>query len=247
MNPGGYRVRGAVLTGGDIMAEPSPAAPATPAAPAFDPKGKSFLDRLAAFQADALKTYTITIRKDSGRTSAWQQKHHVGHMFVYNKYTSTTPANCDKGERTISWDHLKDPEVIWEGGVLWADFLRNKTGGVPVRDGKGWKKDNEPDKDKTIENVKAMLVAAKIGKSGTAMVSSGLKPCGEPCKCGAGRSKHLEDAAADLNTEDLTALTTKLTAAKAGDIDAYLAKFGLNRPLKDHPESPEEWHVEATD
>jgi len=226
---------------------PTATASATPAAPAFDPKGKSFLDRLAAFQADVLKTYSITVRKDSGRTSAWQQKHHIGHMFLYNSYTWTTPANCDKGERTISWGHLSDAEVIWEGGVLWSDLLRNKTGGIPVRDGKGWKKDNEPDKDKTIENVKAVLAAGKVGNGGTAMVSSGLKPCGEPCKCGVGRSKHLEDAAADLNTVDLTSLTAKLAAAKADDIDTYLGKFGLNRPLKDNKESPEPWHVEATD
>jgi hypothetical protein len=227
------------------MAETAPAPAA--AAPAFDPKGKTFLERVAAFQADALTTYSLTIRKDSGRTAAWQQKHHVAHMFAYNKYTSTTPANVDKNERTISWSHLQDPEVIWEGAVLWADFLRVKTGGIPALDGKGWKKDSEPDKDKTMENVKQMLVTGKIGNSGQAMVSSGMAPCGEPCKCGAGRSKHLEEAAADLNSADLTSLTAKLTAAKAGDIDEYLKKFGLNRPLKDHPESPEEWHVESTD
>jgi hypothetical protein len=230
---------------------PAPAAApaaAAPAAPAFDPKGKSFLDRLAAFQADVQKTYSITIRKDSGRTAAWQQKHHVAHMFVYNKYTSTTPENCDKDERTISWTHMTDLSVIWEGGVMFADFLRTKGGGVPIRgDGNTWKKDNEPDKDKSIENVKAMLVTAKIGNSGAAMVSSGMSPCGEPCKCKAGRSKHLEDAAADLNSEDLTSLKAKLTAAKADDIDTYLGKFGLNRPLVNHKESPEEWHVEATD
>ncbi len=229
------------------MADAPAAAPAAPATPAFDPKGKSFLDRLTAFQADVQKSYTITIRKDSGRTAAWQQKHHVGHMFVYNKYTNTKPANCDKDERTISWDHLSDPAVIWEGGVLSSDFLRTKAGAQPTRDGAKWKKDCEPDKDKTIENVKSMLVSAKIGNSGQAMVSSGMKPCGEPCKCGAGRSKHLEEAAADLNSEDLGSLTTKLTAAKADDIDAYLGKFGLHRPLVNHPESPEEWHVEAKD
>ncbi|AHG89571.1 hypothetical protein J421_2034 [Gemmatirosa kalamazoonensis] len=221
--------------------------PTAAATPAFDPKGKSFLDRLAAFQADALATYAVTVHKDSGRTAAWQQKHHVAHMFAYNKYTSTQPANVDKGERTISWTHLQDASVVWEGGVLWSDFLRTKSNGTPVRDPKGWKAGQEPDKAKTLENVKALLVAAKIGNSGTAMVSSGMSPCGEPCKCGAGRSKHLEEAAADLNSSDLTTLTAKLTAAKAGDIDAYLAKFGLHRPLVNHPESPEEWHVEATD
>ncbi|HUQ91765.1 MAG TPA: hypothetical protein VM120_08790 [Bryobacteraceae bacterium] len=219
----------------------------TPPVAAFDPKGKTFQQRLQAFLDDALKTHSIVVRKDSGRTSQWQQKHHIAHMFLYNKYTSTTPAKVDKDERTISWSHLSDAALIWEGGVAKAEFLKTKDGKEPELAGAAWKKDAEPDKDKTIENVKQMQVTAGIGNGGKAMVSSGLKPCGEPCKCGAGRSKHLEDAAADLNSTDLASLVTKLTAAKAGDIDAYLKKFGLHRPLVNHPESPEEWHVEATD
>jgi len=77
------------------------------------------------------------------------------------------------------------------------------------------------------------------------MVAAGVKPCGEPCRCGAGRSKHLEDLAVDLNSGDLDTLTGKLTAAKDGDLDSYLKKFGLNRPLANHPTSPEKWHVES--
>jgi hypothetical protein len=237
------------------VAQPStPAAPATPTPSAaktpFEPKDKSFADRLAAFTADASKAHGVTVRQQSGgRTAAWQHKYHVAHMFAYNNYNSVTPASVDAGERTISFSHLSDPSVIWEGGVLSSDFLRTKSGGTPARDsaGKGWKKDAEPDKAKTLENVKALLVAAGIGNGGKAMVSAGLRPCGEPCKCGAGRSKHLEDAAVDLNGEDLKSLTTKLTAAKAGSLDEYLKKFGLHRPLVNHAESPEEWHVEATD
>ncbi len=228
-------------------ATPAAAAPAAPATPAFDPKGKSFLERLKAFEEDALKTYTVTIRKDSGRTSQWQHKHHVAHMFLYNKYQSTTPANVDKGERTIAFSYLSDPTITWAGGVSWTEFLRTKDGSEPEKEGAAWKKDKEPDKAKTTEHVKQMQVTAGIGSSGQAMVSAGMKPCGEPCKCGAGRSKHLEEGAADLNSTDLATLSTKLAAAKAGDIDAYLKKFGLHRPLVNHPESPEEWHVEATD
>jgi hypothetical protein len=41
-------------------------------------------------------------------------------------------------------------------------------------------------------------------------------------------------------------LKVKLTAAKAGTIDDYLKKFGLLRPLLNHPTSPEAWHIEAT-
>jgi len=77
------------------------------------------------------------------------------------------------------------------------------------------------------------------------MVSSGLKPCGQPCKCGTGRSKHLDGVAADLNSSHLATLTSKLTAAKAGTLDKYLAVYGLHRPLLNHPTSPEKWHVEA--
>jgi len=89
------------------------------------------------------------------------------------------------------------------------------------------------------------LVSAGIGNAGKAMVSSGLKPCGEPCKCRAGRSKHLDGVAADLNSGHLANLTTKLTAKKAGTLDDCLKKFGLHRPLLNHPSSPEKWHIEA--
>jgi hypothetical protein len=77
------------------------------------------------------------------------------------------------------------------------------------------------------------------------MVACGIKPCDGPCGCAGGRSKQLEDLAADLNNSDLDTLTGKLTAAKAPDIDAYLTTFGLNRPLANQPTSPENWHGEA--
>src|SRR5262245_49115666 len=134
------------------MADSPAAASATK--PAFDPKGKSFLERLTAFLDDAKQTHGVTVRKDSGRTALWQQKHHVAHMFVYNKYASVTPANVDKGERTISWAHFSDQKLLWEGGLDWSEFLRSKTGEVPMKDGNKWKAGSEPDKDKTIENVK---------------------------------------------------------------------------------------------
>ena len=225
------------------MAEPAPAA--TPA-PAYDPKGKTFLQRLAAFLADAKTTYSVDIKKDSGRSADWEQKHHIAHMFAYNKYKNNKPANVESGGNTIAWDYFTKVSVIWQP-LVWSDFLRTKEGDIPKRAGNEWEKGKEPDKDKTLENTKAILVAAKIGNSGQAMVACGYSPCGEPCKCGAGRSKHLTEEAADLNSTDIGTLNTKLAGAKAGDIDSYLAKYGLNRPLKDHPESPEEWHVEATD
>jgi hypothetical protein len=220
---------------------------AAPDAAAFDPKGKSLPQRVDAFIADVNATYSIVVTKDDGRTAEWQQKHHVAHMFLYNKYQSTTPANIETGERLISWAHFSDPKVVW-ASTDWADFLRTKTGDAPKKTGTEWTKGSEPDKDATKKNVKSILVNDGIGSNGEAMVASGLSPCGEPCKCGAGRSNHLSDQAADLNSAALTQLTqtlTKLPADKALDLDAYLKRFGLHRPLLNHPTSPEKWHVEA--
>ena len=212
--------------------------------PVFNPTGKTFDQRLKAFLSDASKTYDSTISKDNGRTVAWQQKHHVAHMFLYNAYKSTKPAKVDTGKRTIAWDHFSSAKTMWNT-IVFSDFLRTKTNGVPMKQGTAWKKGFEPDKAATEKHVKSLLVSAGIGNGGKAMVSSGLKPCGEPCKCGAGRSKHLDGVAADLNSAHLASLTTKLTAKKAGSLDDYLKKFGLHRPLLNHPSSPEKWHVEA--
>ncbi len=214
------------------------------ATPSFDPKGKSFLERLDAFLADVKTKYTLTVRRDSGRTAEWEQRLHICHMFLYNKYQSTTPANVDKGGRTIAWSHLSDPAVQW-ATVLATDILRTGKDGLPTKTANAWTKGVEPDAEATKKRAKSLLSDAGVGDSGQAMVACGIKPCGEPCGCGAGRSKHLEDLAADLNSNDLDTLTGKLTAAKADDIDAYLKKFGLNRPLVNHPTSPEKWHVEA--
>jgi hypothetical protein len=211
----------------------------------FDPKGKSFAQRVDAFIADVKEKHKIIITKDNGRTATWQQKHHVAHMFLYNKYKSTTPAKTDSGERTISWAHFSDAKVNWDT-IDWKEFLKTAAGDVPKKsDGKGWAKGFEPDKEKTKENVKSLLTSAGIGNSGQAMVSAGLAPCGEPCKCGAGRSNHLDDSAADLASVGLIQLEQKLEKEKSNNLDSYLKEFGLHRPLLNHPESPEKWHVEA--
>jgi len=211
---------------------------------AFDPRGKSFKARLDAFLVDAKDKYSVVLKKDSGRTEEWQQRLHICHMFLYNKYNATKPMNTDIGKRTISWSHLSDASVFW-ATVKASDILRTKNNMLPVKMGTKWKDGSEPDKDATEQQAKRLLADAGIGNAGQAMVSAGLKPCGEPCKCGSGRSKHLDDEAADLNSDDLGVLTAKLVSAKAGDIDAYLKTFGLHRPLVNHPESPEKWHVEA--
>jgi len=209
----------------------------------FDPKGKTFAQRLNAFLGDAKTTHKLTIGKDSGRTVDWQQKHHVAHMFLYNSYKSTKPAKVDAGKRTIAWSHFSDPKVIWKT-VKFNDFLRTAKNVAPIKVGQKWKVGSEPDQKATDRHVKSLQTTAGIGNAGKAMVSSGLKPCDQPCKCGAGRSKHLDGVAADLNSSHLTTLSSKLSVAKSGTLDEYLAKFGLHRPLLNHPTSPEKWHVE---
>jgi len=210
----------------------------------FDPKGKTFKQKLDAFLKDVKDNYAITMRMDNGRTAEWQQKHHVAHMFLFNAYKSTKPAKSDTKTRTIKWEHLSDPKLLWNT-IKWQDFLRTKTNATPVKSGMAWKAGSEPDKTATEKHVKSLLTKAGIGNGGKAMVSSGLKPCGEPCKCAAGRSKHLDGIASDLNSQDLQSLSNKLLAKKAGSLDDYMKKFGLHRPLLNHPTSPEKWHVEA--
>jgi hypothetical protein len=210
----------------------------------FNPKGKTFKQRLKAFLDDAKATYKVSIGQDSGRTVAWQVKHHVAHMFLHNRYKSTKPKKSDKKTRTISWAHFSDPNVTWST-IKQSDFLKTKKNLMPVKAGKAWKAGSEPDEDATIKHVKSLQVKAGIGDGGKAMVSAGLKPCGEPCKCGAGRSKHLSDRAADLKSSGLNQLTKALAKAKAGSLDDYLKKYGLHRPLLNHKKGPEPWHIET--
>jgi len=121
----------------------------------FDPKGKSFSQRLEAFLKDSKATYKITISQDSGRSVAWQVKHHVAHMFLCNRYKSTKPANSDEKNRTISWSHFSDPKVVW-ATIKQDDFLRTKEEKAPVKVDNAWKKGFEPDEEKTIAHVKSM-------------------------------------------------------------------------------------------
>ncbi len=188
--------------------------------------------------------YSLTVKKDSGRTVEWQQRLHICHMFLYNKYNSTTPLKTEIGKRTISWSYLSDASVTWDT-VPATDILRTKSGFTPVKKGAQWSADFEPEIDATEKQAKRLLSDASVGNSGQAMVSAGLKPCGEPCRCGASKSKHLSEEAADLNSSDLDRLTNKLAQAKAPGIDAYMKTFGLWRPLVNHPQSPEKWHVES--
>lgn len=210
----------------------------------FEPKGKTFKQRLAAFLKAVKNDHNITITQDSGRTVEWQVKHHVAHMFLYNRYKSTKPAKAHSSKRTISWDHFKDPKIAWKI-IKKNDFLKTKKNMTPVKNGNAWKVGYEPDEAATIKHIKSIQTKAGIGDGGKAMVSAGLKPCGEPCRCGAGRSKHLSGIAADLNTTSLNKLTSDLKKSKLGTLDDYLKQFGLHRPFLNHAKSPEPWHIEA--
>ncbi len=139
--------------------------PTPGASPAFNPMGKTFPQRLDAFIADVQSKYSVTIRKDSGRTAEWEQKLHIVHMFLYNKYQSTIPANVDPGKRTISWGHLSDPKVVWNT-AQWSDILRTSKGTVPIRAGNSWKQGFEPDRTATEKQAKSLLTAACIGDNG---------------------------------------------------------------------------------
>jgi len=75
----------------------------------------------------------------------------------------------------------------------------------------------------------------------SAMVAPGFEGCAEPCRCGGTRSKHISGMASDLGQAELGELEQKLKRADAGSLDAYLARFGLHRPMSSEP-----WHVEAT-
>jgi hypothetical protein len=203
------------------------------ASAAFNPSGKSFKQRLQALIDDAKATHGVTVGLQSNtRTVAWQQKHHVAHMLVYNTY-----------KKRSDWKHISDASVEWDS-VDWKEFLRTAKNKVPEKDGKKWKSGFEPEEKATIKQCKSLLKSGGIGNEGKAQVAAGLKPCGEPCNCSAGRSKHIDGNAADLKTSVLPVLTGALKKANAGSLDEYLAKFGLHRPpqIKNEP-----WHIESLD
>src|SRR2546426_11497257 len=117
--------------------------PSTGKVQSFNPRGQTFRQRLDAFIGD-VRTYGLFVGQDSGRTAEWEQRLHICHMFLYNKYQSTTPANVDSGKRTISWSHLSDPKVVWVT-VKETDILRTAKDMAPARGDGGWKAGSEPD------------------------------------------------------------------------------------------------------
>jgi hypothetical protein len=147
----------------------------------------------------------------------------------------------------IAWDHFHRADLAWDAGVRWEDFLRDGTGKACIKTdtGTAWVAGREPDQGRTQAQARRILKGFGVGQGGKAMAAPGLNRCGEPCGCGAGRSRHVEGLAVDLNRLDQ--LERALAARSAGPLDAYMKKFGLHRPLKDLPADKRElWHVEAT-
>jgi hypothetical protein len=212
---------------------------------AFVPHGKSFKQRLAAFLQNAKVHYGVQIGQDHGRTPEWAQTMHVCHMFLYNAFAQSKPKHLDKTDnRTISWDHISDPKVSWSL-VKYKELLRTASGQPPEKLGAGWKKGMEPDLEKSVERMTQVLVAGGCARGGKAMIACGTKPCGEPCGCPTGKSKHLDGLASDLKMHDLNVLSHKLSLKKAGTLDQLLHVYGLHRPMLHHKTSPEPWHIEA--
>jgi hypothetical protein len=216
---------------------------------AFDPKGKTFEQRLKAFQEAAQKDFHVKIGVTSGdRSAETAQKWHIAHMLLFNAYKSVKPKSAKINGEPIPWSHFSDPGVTWST-VTWQTFLRTKTNAVAEKDstGKAWAKGKEPDEAQTRKRATAIVTADGVGPAnnrGSAMVAPGIAGCGEPCKCGLGRSKHISGAAADLS--NLATLKTKLANAKPPQtLDGYLKMFGLHRPLL-NARPKEEWHVEVT-
>lgn len=195
----------------------------------FIPKGKTFKQRLDAYIKDAKDNHKVQVGIESGgRTADKAQKWHIAHMFLFNAYKGKKPAVAAKIGDPIPWDHFSDASIVWKT-VKWETFLRTKDGKTPVKDetGKNWKSGMEPDEEQTKKRAKAIVTADSVGPAGnrgSSMVAPGIEGCGEPCKCGYSRSKHISGKAADL--KDLTTLRTKWAAAKTQvPLDAYLKQF----------------------
>jgi len=219
------------------------------AKPAYNFHGKPFHDRLRAFLEHVRKTYSLHIRiAGNARTAEAAQRMHVCQMFLHNAFENAEPAAQAVSETgTISWEHFSDARVQWKG-VNYLDVLRTKGNQPPEKVGRQWVKGKEPDYQATVERAKTLMREA--GYVETAMVACGISPCGEPCGCTVGVSRHVAGKAADLNMHDLSRLLHKLQRATPGkhhlQIDGLLAEYGLYRPMLHHRTSPEPWHVEAT-
>lgn len=214
-----------------------------------DSRQKPFMERVNAFLNDAKTAYHVEVaKKAETRSRADAQRWHIAHMIRYNSFKRQKPSYSQEleGHAVIDFVHLINPTLKWDHEIDWRDFLRDAAGKVPAKtaDGKSWVVGQAPDETATRKRAYEILEEANIASSTTdrphgAMVAPGYKGCGEPCKCGGGPSKHIAGLACDVSTQGLQLLQQKLATAKS-DLDSYLERFGLRRPMKDEP-----WHLEG--
>jgi len=212
----------------------------------------SIRDNVAKMIEEANTRYRVLVRvNQTQRTREQAQSFHVLHMYLYNYFPHLKPKIVAADGRTISWDHMKDPNIKW---VLIddrkSDFLRTKDGnpGRLVVSGSGAKTwVVEPEQS---ASTRAMADYLKIHHV-SSMAAPGVDGCGEPCGCGGHASKHVSGKACDLS--GLEELGLKIRAAEPGKysspddaVDQFLHDFHLWRPLA-HLEGKarELWHVEG--
>lgn len=194
-------------------------------------------------------TYGITIRASADiRDADKAQRWHIAHMIKYNSYGNRKPKvhTMIGGHALISFDHLKNPAVVWGGNVDPSFFLRDANGkAVSIQNGT---MSSEPVEDKTraraLEVLKSYGTGTakdRPGDANSGMVAPGYDGCREPCMCGNKKSKHVRGVAADLS--NMTALRAKLVPPTNASVDTLLANYRLHRPIVDK----EEWHVELVE
>lgn len=212
----------------------------------------SICDNVAKMIADAQTQYHCTIRVNQTQRMPQQaQTFHVLHMFLHNYFPHLRPKYVAPDGRTISWDHLKDPNVKWALiDHLKSEFLRTWDGqpaALTDDGGKGKKWVVEPDKTASVRAMAAILNKHNV----SSMAAPGVDGCGEPCLCGGHASKHVTRKACDLS--GLQELGNKIRAAEPGKyvsfdaaVDHFLHEYHLWRPLAHLKGKAQElWHVEA--
>jgi hypothetical protein len=191
--------------------------------------------------------YGVTLSRNQLERSPEQaQKFHICHMFLHNFFPHARPKHLAPDKRTISWDHLQNPNVKWLL-IEPSEFLRTKTGTAALKEisklGMVWKKGQEPDKAASSRAMAAFLEMHHV----TSMAAPGKDNCGEPCSCGGHASKHVSKKACDLGgMQKLAQALAKNHKGFSDPLDEYLEEFQLCRPMAHlKGKAQEEWHVEG--
>jgi hypothetical protein len=201
---------------------------------------------------DANTLYRCLIRvNQTQRTPEQAQSFHVLHMFLHNYFPHLKPRVVAEDGRTISWDHLKDPNIKW---VLIDDlklqFLRTPEGrpvALTADPGGGKRWVVEPDKSASTRAMADYLCGHHV----SSMAAPGVDKCGEPCQCGGYASKHVTGMACDLsglqNLGNMIRASEPRKYASSDDaVDQFLHGYHLWRPLAHLKGKAQElWHVEG--